>query len=268
MSDSFRTLIPDPGANALTREDAVERLTSLVGGSFVASDRITLIRHGGFWRRRNYEPPEAAARLLEAAGPRPGLADYVRFVGALDRNQSLAFGADDGPRLRVASGCLREAMPALHILAKLDSSREDLMLKGNQVNLHDHRIQPVIGEIRTNTGYRKLVLEGYVTLDGSGAKFGYEFYEAMMDGFFKGRGKYGRPRLGLAVSTDSLRRLRVKEVGATPEEAARRQQIKLHGLSGLAFQYATLRMTGRVASLLLGTTQTDGLVLPIDLDEP
>lgn len=96
--------------------------------SFVKIDGDwVLYRHGGFWRRRLQDPPEAAVRELEKKKELT-LDDYANFASKLTPVQAMAFRVGFPPLTRFDVNPLNRAMPALRFYGSLSPSQRQAAL--------------------------------------------------------------------------------------------------------------------------------------------
>ena len=82
-------------------------------------DGIVMVRHGGFWRLRQYEIPEETIRPLEKKGSSLTLDDYIGFVSQLTDAQAESLRAANPPVAGFALEPIRNALPALRFLSAL-----------------------------------------------------------------------------------------------------------------------------------------------------
>jgi hypothetical protein len=82
-----------------------------------------LVRHGGFWRRRQIEPDEKLLAALEAKD-KPGLGEYATFAVALTPQQATAFFTLPLLATRFDQTPLRDAMPALRFYGSLTDQQK------------------------------------------------------------------------------------------------------------------------------------------------
>ncbi len=90
-------------------------------------DSIVVIRHGGFWRLQQFEPPEDTDRSLEAKviAKNPSLSDYAAFIAKLSPIQLKAFTMKKGSVTKFALKPIQTGFPALQFYSSLDQRMVD-----------------------------------------------------------------------------------------------------------------------------------------------
>lgn len=96
--------------------------------------RWLLARHGGFWRQRLYEPPEAPTRLLaaKAKDSTPNLNDYANFAAKLTPAQAILFQLEP-PTVEFGITPLKLSMPGLRFYGSLSPEQKQTSLAGTPI---------------------------------------------------------------------------------------------------------------------------------------
>jgi len=131
VADAFRVPVAAPKKGGAI----AEWLGGLQQGAncFVRTqDGFVMIRHGGFWRLRQFEAPEDVYAALEKTQT-PGLDGYSAFATNLTDAQALPFRIPQASLLKVNPEPLRKAMAALRFYGSLDSGERAAALAGTPV---------------------------------------------------------------------------------------------------------------------------------------
>lgn len=120
FSDAFRVAIHQKtgGSTAL---GWLKQFAAGEGAYLRVANGVAMLRHGGYWRLREWEPIESDFAALERKPVT--LEAYASFAAKLTSTQGLAMQAMDGFLVRVSRQPFERALPALRFYASLGSNQ-------------------------------------------------------------------------------------------------------------------------------------------------
>lgn len=120
IADAFRVPIHQ-GVTGRTAAELLKDFAQREGAFLRTKDGVAMLRHGAYWRLRELEPEEKAARALEKKPVT--LEGYATFAQSLAPAQVMALRVPDGFLLRVPTTPIATSYRALRFYASLGANQ-------------------------------------------------------------------------------------------------------------------------------------------------
>ncbi|HWD38802.1 MAG TPA: hypothetical protein VG944_08135 [Fimbriimonas sp.] len=138
VADAFRVTVP-PRTGGQTALDWLKNIQEVDHCFIRVEDGAVLVRHGGFWRLRQYEIPEKMIADM-AAKKSPTLSDYAQFLSQLSPAQAASLRATNRPFLGFETSSVSAAIPGLQFLGSIGNVPSDTPVPFRELNSQQQQL--------------------------------------------------------------------------------------------------------------------------------